>query len=502
MNALRPRTLLAAALLAGLAGAAVAQTPPRTLTIALGTNVNTLDPAQTATVQTDMSVISHLYLSLITRAPDMSLKPELATEWHAVDDLTWRFTLRAGVTFADGEPLDAAAVKWNVDRVLDPNTKSRIRPWFAQVREVAVLSPTELEIRTKEPYPALPAQLSAFYLLPPTWTQGHNPANSAMSSGRYELSEFVPGDHIVLKARAGWFGDKPAFDTVVFRVIPEAGTRVASIMAGETDFIAGVPPTEFKRIDDSGTAKAASVDSTREAFLKFNALKPPFKDNVKLRQALNHAVDRKLISEAIWGGMGSLSRCQLMSPAYFGFNPDLDTPNYDPELAKKLMAEAGIKPGQLTIEFEVPIGPYLMAQDVAEAIAANLQDIGVDTKIVDMDFGAFMDKQVRAHDMGQMAYLTYAWPTLDADGILSLFETGNPYSYWNDPTFDDLIRQGRTTTDPARRIAIYRQATQRLCDQAPVLFLFNQPVTYATSKHVRWQARGDDWLRAWDFIPQ
>jgi peptide/nickel transport system substrate-binding protein len=498
--AIARRTALGLLCAASLASTGAAQ--PRALVVGVGTNINTLDPHNTATVQTDLSVISHLHAALLIRAADMSLQPQMATSWRAVDDLTWRFTLRSGVNFSNGEALDAEAVKWNFDRVREPANNARVRPWFSLVREVAVISPTEIEIRTSGPFPALPAQLSAFFLLPPRWTASNNPANAAVGAGPYEMVAFTPGDRVVLKAHPGWFGDRPVFDTVTFRVIPEPGARIAALMAGEVDLVTNLPPSEFQRINASGRAQAAAVDSTRIVFLKFNLLVPPLSDNVRLRRALNAAVDREAIRDTIWGGMGTITPCQMLTPAYFGFKPDLRPPAYDPALARRLLAEAGIRPGQVTLELEVPVGPYLLAQDVAQTVAVQIEEVGVKTRIVEMEFGTFMNKYLRAQNMGQMAYLTYAWPTLDADGILSLFEAGVQYAYWNDQTLTGFLKEARTTTDPNRRLAIYQQATAYMCEQAPVLWLFTQPVTYATSNRVRWQPRGDDWVRAWDFTPR
>lgn len=487
---------LAALLAAGASSAALAQ---KSLTIALPANVNTLDPHNTASVGTDLSVISHLHATLIERQPDMMLKGQLASEWKAVNDTTWRFSLRAGASFSNGEPLDAEAVKWNIDRVMDPKMNSRLRPWFSAVKEIKVNSPTEIDIITNVPHPSLPDQLSMFYLLPPKWSAGNNPATAAVGAGPYELKQFITGDRVVLTARADWFGAKPAYDTVTFRVIPEAGARIAALLAGEADFITNVPPSEMKRIDASGKAKAGAVDSARSVFVKYNVLTAPMKDNVKLRQALNHAVDRTAIRDAIWNGMGSVSTCQVLTPAYFGYNPDLKPHAYDAAKAKALLKDAGIAPGGLTIEFEVPVGPYLLAQDIVQAVAGQLEEVGVKTKIIEMEFGAWMNKYLRAANMGQMAYLAQAWPTLDADGLLSLFEAGTPYAYWDDKPYSDLLKQARSTTNPETRKGLYKQATERMCDQAPILFLFTQPATYATSTRVKWQARGDDWVRASDF---
>src|SRR5690606_25628036 len=134
-----------------------------------------------------------------------------------------------------------------------------------------------------------------------------------------------------------YYGAKPAFDTVVFRIVPEVSSRIAALMAGEVDIITGVPPSEFDRVNQSGKAKAGAVNSTRTFMVCFNTLKPPFKDNVKLRQAVNYAVDKKAIVDAILGGHGRVADCQILSPDYFGYNGDLKPYPHDPAKAKALL---------------------------------------------------------------------------------------------------------------------------------------------------------------------
>ena len=157
------------------AGLAVSAAQARDLTIALPANINTLDPDKTTTVATDLSVLAHIYTPLVDRGPDMTLRAGLATAWVATDDRTWRFTLTPGVTFADGEPLDAAAVKWNIDRVLDPKTGARNRPWFAAIQDVRVVDATTVDVVSKAAYPDLPAQMTMFFLLPPKWGHREQP---------------------------------------------------------------------------------------------------------------------------------------------------------------------------------------------------------------------------------------------------------------------------------------------------------------------------------------
>jgi peptide/nickel transport system substrate-binding protein len=406
------------------------------------------------------------------------------------------------VKFANGEPLDAAAVKWNIDRVSDPKVNARIRAWFTLVQDVTEISPTEVEIKTTQPYPALIDQLSMFFLLPPKWTATNNPSNAVMASGPYELQEMVPGDRIVLQARQDYWGERPPFGSVTFRVIPDIGSRIAAVLAGEVDLVTGLPPAEIQRIQQSGRARAGSVQSSRSVFVKFNNLVPPLKDNVKFRQALNHAVDKNGIMEAIWSGVGSVSNCQVLTSDYFGYNPDLRPIVYDPDKARQLLKESGVPLNSVTLDFEVPLGVYLQAQEIAQSVAAQLEEVGVKTRMVEMEFGAFMNKYLRAANMGQLAYLSQAWPTLDADGLLTLFEAGNQYAYWDDQQFSKLLQEARLTTDRAKRAELYKQATARMCEQAPVLFLFVQPVTYGVSNRIEWKARGDDWVRAVDMAPR
>ena len=147
----------------------------------------------------------------------------------------------------------------------------------------------------------------------------------------------------------------------------------------------------------------------------------------------------------------------------------------------------------------MPVGTYLLAQEVTQAIAAQLEEIGVRANIHEMEFGAFMNKYLRAHDLAPMGYISLAWPTLDGDGLLSFFETGNIYAYWDDPQYTGLLRQSRQAATADERRRLLQQAGARLCEESPSLWLFTQPATYGLSNRVNWQARGDDWVLARDF---
>lgn len=477
-------------------GAALSAEPKSSLTIGLVSNVNTLDPHRSATVGTDLSVISQLYSSLIIRDADMKLKPALAESWSAIDDLRWRFKLVPGVTFPNGEKMDAEAVKWNFERLLDPNQKSRLKTWFGSVKEARVIDSETVEVITRKPFPSLPDQLSMLFMLPPKWSQKNNPAISAMGTGPYDIVAFKSGDYVELRAKDNYWKEKPEFSTVIYRVIPEASARIASLLAGEVDLITGFSPSEIKHINESGRAKAGAVASTRCMLIRFNAKKPPFKGNSKLRLALNYAVDRKSIVDQLWYGYGELARRQPLSSDYFGFNPNLKPVPYDPGEAKRLLAEAGY-PNGLDIEFEIPLGRYLQAQDIGQIIAAQLGEIGVRVKIIEQEFGVWIKKTWKGQQ-ADMAYHGLAWPTLNADGMLAMWTIGNPMAYWENDIFTQLVQEASSITDREERYRLYQEATKIMSEDAPNIWLFFQPTTWAQSKRVDWQERGDDWIRATD----
>jgi len=492
------RTVMVSLVLASSGWLASASAAGNALVVALPANVNTLDPHQTATVETDLSVISHLYQALLTRGPDMKLAPAAAKGWRALSDKSWQFELVPGLTFPNGEKLDAETVKWNIERVLNPKTGSRIKAWFEPIVEVRVVSPTVVQIFTRDPYPALVEQLTMLYLLPPKWASQNNPSRAALGSGPYDLKEFVSGDRVILEAKKGYQGsDKPTFATVLFKPIPESSARIAAVMTGEADIATQLLPTEVARINASGKARAGWVPGARSMFLKLNTLKGPFKDNTSLRQAVNHAINRDEIIKTLLGGASTPSTCQVATPAYFGYNAALKPYGYDPEKARQLITRSGYNRNQ-TIELEVPLGRYQQAQEITQVIAAQLEEVGLKVKLVELEFGTWINKYVKLGNLGDMAFFGQSWGTLDAGGLLTLYESGNDYAYWKNRQFDQLLEEARRTVDPAKRVGLYGKATEVMCREAPVAFLWTQPVTYATSLRVQWKARADEFIRATD----
>ncbi|MGK6316627.1 ABC transporter substrate-binding protein [Neorhizobium sp. DT-125] len=481
-----------------LASSAALSAHAETLTIALSSSVNTLDPTQAQVVGTDVSIAAHFYSSLVARDADSKLVGVLAEKWYPEGDSAWVFDLKAGVTFAGGEALDAAVVKWNIDRIRNPETKSRNRAWFDPVSEVEVVSPTRVKIHTKGAYPTLPDQLSMIFFLSPKWMERHNPATEVYGTGEFKLKQFVAGDRLLLEKNETYRGVASPFSDVVFKVIPEPSARVAAVSTGEADLAFDIPLEEVDRLKKGGKAGAGWVPSSRSMVVRMNTNKPPFANNVKLRQAMNYAIDKQAIVDGLLGGLGTISACQIMTPAYFGYNSDLKPYAYDPTKAKQLIKESGLAAGT-QIELQVPMGRYFMASEISQVVAGQLQEVGLNVVIRESDFSSWVQPYSRG-EMGPMALMGQAWPTLDADGQLGLYGSKNPTAYFNNAEYDAALAAGRGTTDPKQRLTHYRKATEVMCNEAPVIFLVAQPFTYATSPRVTWKARGDDWIRASDVM--
>jgi peptide/nickel transport system substrate-binding protein len=236
-------------------------------------------------------------------------------------------------------------------------------------------------------------------------------------------------------------------------------------------------------------------------FVKLNTEKPPFKDNPKLWMALNLAVDRQAIVDSLWGGLGTLEACQVLSPAYFGYNPKLKPIPFDPVRAKALLTEAGF-PNGLAFDLDVPTGRYLQASDIAQIIAAQLGDIGVQVKLREIEFGSWMNNLMVTHTLSNAAYFGLAWPTLDAGGLLAFWESSNPEAYYSNKDFDRVALAAHSTNDGAKRTQLYAELTEDFCAAPPAILMFFQPLTYGERKSIAWQPRGDDWVRAMDVSPR
>ncbi len=460
--------------------------------IAQGNDAATLDPHLTLTMS-DINVINHVCDGLVRRDLDMTIVPGLAESWKSIDPLTHEFKLRGGVKFHNGEPFTAQVVKFNIERVLEPKFVSRIKTYLKIIDRVEVVDDHTVRIVTKKPSPVLLNQLLRVLMLPPKYVKEKGDkyvTRNPVGTGPYRFVEWAKDDHITLEAYKEHWRGKPPFDRVIFKPIPESSTRVAALLTGEVDIITNVPPSDIKRLKDSKNVHPVINPSIRCMFVKLNTEKPPF-NNKWARQALNYAVDKDAIIDSLFEGKAKKLNGQLISPEYFGYNPDLKPYPYDPQKAKELLAKGGY-PNGFEVEFDTPSGRYLLDREVSQAIAGQLLRVGIKAKVKVLEWGLYMKKYVRTHNLAPMAFLGYAGRTVEADGMYTFLSTESPYSYYSNKEVDKLLVEGRTTLDRNKRMKIYKKISEILREEAPIAFLYQQVDIYGVSnKFDWWKPRAD-----------
>lgn len=465
--------------------------------IAQGNDLTTTDPHQTVTV-TDYNILWHIYDALARRDQAGEFVPWLATGWKILNDTTWEFALRQGVTFSNGEPFDASTVKYNIERILDPKISVRVATWLKPISRMEVVNAGTVRIHTKEPFPTLVRQLATIFMVPPKYT-AQDPARLSrqpIGTGPYRLVEWVKDDRVTLERRSGAWGKMPDIGTVIFRPIPEDGTRIAALLTGEVDLITNVPPTETKRIAASSGRRVAIVPSNRGMLVLFNAEKPPFSDR-RVRQAVNYAIDKEALINSFFEGKTTPLDGQLTTSDYFGHNPSLKPYPYEPAKARQLLAEAGYLNGFQTT-FDSPSGRYLLDKEVSQAVAGQLAQVGIRAEVQVLEWGVYMSKLTKAHQLAPTALIGWAWPTFDAGGLLSLIKEGSPYSYYKSPDFNRLLNAANATMDSQKRKELLYQAARVLYEDPPGAFLYREPNIYGLGDRLTWKPTTDQTISALD----
>jgi peptide/nickel transport system substrate-binding protein len=296
---------------------------------------------------------------------------------------------------------------------------------------------------------------------------------------------------VELAANRDYWGPKAAYDIAVFRAIPEATTRVAELLAGNVDIVTDVPPELAGAVRTRGTLKLEPVQSTRVMYVGMNTQRKPL-DNLKVRQALNHAIDKQALVDKAMSGYAT-KNIGILSPRSFGYNPKVsDRYPYDVARARQLLAEAGVGGG---FEVSFDLGRrYFRDREVAQAIAGYLGAVGVRTRINEMEWGTFVVAWTAGKTEG-FWYHGFADMTGDADlPLYYFFSTAGQISryYYFDKQIADLVDRGRTSLDPRVRLTAYEQASERIVDQAPMIWLFSLNNAYGVRNEVNWTPRPDE----------
>jgi len=466
-------------------GPAQAQTTQKTeLITAQSGDVSKFDPHY-STSSNDVRVSFNIFDNLTSRHPDGKLYPGLATEWKLENQTTWRFKLRPGVKFHNGDPLTSADAKFSIERTYDPAAKTMVATVFGTIEKIDAPDPSTIVITTKKPDPLLAARL-AFYggqIVPKKYLEsvGNDTFNAKpVGTGPVRFSSWVKDDKAVLEANPDYWGGKIDMDRWIMRPIPETAPRIAALLKGEVDTITQLPPDQGERVSGNASTRVAGALYAGLYVLAVNSKRPPL-DNPLVKQALSLAIDREAIVKELWRGRGIVPS----GPVAKGdnhFDTSLPPLAYNPAEARDRLKKAGYKNEEVFIETTVAY----VAQDkaMAEAIAAMWKDVGVNVKVEVIEYS------VRAQKNRDKSFKGVFWsdPTStlsDPDGMMwRLLGPGGPQDYWRDAKFDELGNAARFSVDEKFRGQAYKEMTRIFLENLPWLPVIQPYEDYGLQKYV------------------
>ncbi|MEM7446363.1 MAG: ABC transporter substrate-binding protein, partial [Pseudomonadota bacterium] len=334
------------------------------------------------------------------------------------------------------------------------------------------------------PDPILPARLYWMKMVPPGAAAEEDFASNPVGTGPYTFVSWDRGSSIDLAANPDYWGDAPSIQEVEFRFISEFGTRLSSLLSGETDLITNLLPEFVERVP-----RAVAVSGLELPIVILSADSGPTQD-VRVRQALNLAIDNEALADALFLGYADVAQGQLMAPSFFGFNPDIEGYGYDPDRARELIAEAGAE--GVEIELVGTAGRWLKDREMIEVIASYWEDIGVQPNVRIFEFGEYLNRLFDRETRADAIFVVSSNELLDADRPLSGYYHMDGIGASNtDEHLANLIVEARSETDVEAREALYHEALLLAYDQAYFAFLLNINDIYGTSERLVWEPRVD-----------
>jgi peptide/nickel transport system substrate-binding protein len=502
----------------------------QTLIVALARTPLTLDPADYSHRETE-TVIRNMFDGLITRDTRSGVHWELAESMEWLDDTTLEVKIHQGVLFHDGVELTADDVIFTYERILtddsieypEPHSSPR-RGFLGSLQSLEKVDDYTVVMHFNNPWPVWQQLLVHNQIIPQHYLDEVGTQSfvaNPIGTGPFKFVSATAGyDEIVMERFDDYYGgaqDLPPLEPacvegVVFRTIPEASTRVAALLAGEVDIITEVPSELMQLLEQTSGVQVYSAPSTRPIWMQMNVNSPPF-DDVRVRQALNYAIDKELLIETLYNGMGQ-PLAGVLSPLNNMAHPDLTPYPYDPDRALELLAEAGWEDsnddGMLdrngqTMAFVVDSPPEMAA--LAESLAGLLRELGIDASVRVWEYGVILplllegERQVYVSDWGDSAFdpvghIEAKWHTYEAG--VPYWGRGN-FSQYSNPRVDELIKAGETEPDVEARQALYYEVQEILYEEAPAVFLLLPNVFEAASDRVQnWEPASDSRINLHD----
>jgi peptide/nickel transport system substrate-binding protein len=460
------------------------------ITIATTLDIPNLDAIVSNSVESSHAIND----PLVRIAADGSLAPGIASKWTSNSDATqWTFSIRSGAKFSDGSPITADDAVWTYTTILG-NDKSLNRPNISPyIASVSKVSDTEVQFVLKAPFAAWPRQTSLITIVPQKAYQALGPTvfqSKPVGSGAYTPTSFTPSQQVVFEVNKSYWGGTSPIAKATEQYIANETTRLQALQSRTIDVAVLSPATaDTARADRGLTVK--SVPSNIVSYLGFN-VNAPVLNNLKLRQAMDHAIDRQAIAKTIYKGAATPIG-QLWSQATFGYDPSFKPTGYDVNKAKQLVQESGYS-GQ-PIPFTYPNGPAVpQAAELSQAIGGYLKAVGINTDLRVEDQTTFIGDWTGRRFPG-MYLFTYQPSTLDANIVVGRLMVSTSAGYAKDPTLEGLVIKQAGQADPKARQATISQITKLSNDNAYYLPLLNSQRVYAwVSDRVKPTMRADGYL--------
>ncbi|WP_438960373.1 ABC transporter substrate-binding protein [Nereida sp.] len=433
------------------------------VTIAIQLEPPNLDPTGAAAQAIDSVMYSNVFEGLTRFMSDGEVVPGLAKSWDiSTDGLSYTFNLQTGVTFHDGTTMDAEDVKFSLDRARAEDSTNAQKGLFANIAAVDVIDATTVKVTLSQP--------TGNFLFNMAWgdavivapESAETNATAPVGTGAYRFVDWVQGDRLELTRNADYWGDAPAIQNATFRFISDPTAAFAAVMAEDVDAFAGFPaPENIPQFEADPRFQVLKGNTEGETILSTNNKMPPF-DNKLVRKAVAHAIDRQAIIDGAMFGLGTPIGTHFAphNPNYVDLTGNSQ---YDPELSKKLLAEAGFADG-FTTTLKLPPPSY--ARRGGEIIAAQLREVGIDAQISNLEWAQWLEEVFRGKDFG-LSIVSHTEP-MD----IGIYANPDYYFQYDNPAFQALMDDLNKATDPGERAALMAQAQTIIAEDYVNGYLF------------------------------
>ncbi|HRE12743.1 MAG TPA: ABC transporter substrate-binding protein [Usitatibacteraceae bacterium] len=521
------RTLRIAIAAIALAAAPAAFAKDREVSIGLQAAVTSMDPHY-HNLSPNNSMMLHVFEPLIKRDANQKLVPGLATSWKAVDDLTWEFKLRKNVKFHDGSPFTAQDVAFTLKRVPNvPNSPSSFATFTKPVVDVKIVDSHTLVLKTATPHVLLPSDLASVLIVSKgagekAATEDYNSGKAAIGTGPYKFGEYVPNQRVVLKANYGYWGGEEPWDKITFKILTNPAARVAALLSGDVQMIETVPTSDIAKLSKDPKFSLVDKVSNRVIYVHLNQSteksppfvtdksgkpleKNPFRD-ARVRKALSMAINRDAIADRIMEKK-AVPAAQLLPDFFYGTSKKLKPAKFDPEGAKKLLAEAGY-PNGFAMTIHGPNNRYINDDKIAQTIAQFYSRIGIDAKVETMPSAVYFTRASKL----EFGYMVLGWGTESGEqgsslrSLLATYDRDKGMGVTNrgrysNPEMDKVLSTALVTMDDKKREALIQQAAEIAMNDTALIPIHYEVSTWATAKGMKYTPRTDQYTLAYELKP-